>query len=61
MKNVEENVTDPKILCLVVLGSDAASEPTKKELEEAVAALKTLCYWKIEKVAVLEDRRMWKI
>ncbi len=56
MANKDENVA-PKILCLIVLSGSDVSEATKNEMEEAVAGLKKLDHWRIEKITMLEDKR----
>jgi len=51
---------DPSV-CFIVLTCPEISANSKKELLKAVATLKKLAYWRIEKVTLFEDHRMTKI
>mgnify|MGYP000070605219 CR=1 FL=1 len=46
-----------KAVCLIALISNDYSENAKKEIEEAVEALKWLKHWRVDKVTLLEDKR----
>jgi len=54
---MKANVTQPKIMCLIVLSCTGISEEGKKELEQTIVSLKKLENWEIDRVTLMEDQR----
>jgi len=49
-----------KSLCFIVLSLNDLSETARTELRKAIAELKELNSWRIEKVTIIEDQRKIK-